>query len=467
VNVPEDSESEATRLEALRAAEVQADALEASGPVTMASASLAALASSVAPLAAPALGAREVSAVAAPVPSAAEPVDLDPMDLEDVLELEPEPLEAESLEAESLERGALERGMASEQAEGGSFEGMSFDGDSLEDSFAAENAFAAEGGAPSVRPADASQANGFQAFLRHANLHNLLQIESLSRTTGVFLVVSGGSRGYLHLADGELVHAETGQASGEAAAAEILSWETGEFKSCARTLAPVRTVNSSVQSLLMRMAQASDEAAHGTRHHQSSRVVRRPLDQEAPTETYLPAIPAAPATPSGASPLLSPSLMSSTLVSSTLVSSSSLMSSSTTGSSTLLPPPGGSSAAATALEGLVRSVHPPRTPPPMMPPPSAAGPPSQRPSRSDPTSVADVLLSAAGEVIQGRGAATEEFAARVAYATRLAELIGRAIRSGTPKGLELRGKSTQTIVQWQADGTLSASLDLAQPPSRR
>jgi hypothetical protein len=101
-----------------------------------------------------------------------------------------------------------------------------------------------------------------------------------------------------------------------------------------------------------------------------------------------------------------------------------------------------------------------------MPPVSAAGPPSQRPSRSEPTSVADVLLSPAGEVIQGRGAATEEFAARVAYATRLAELIGRAIRSGTPKGLELRGKSTQTVVQWQADGTLSASLDLAQPPRR-
>jgi hypothetical protein len=445
VNVPEESESEA-----MRAAALQAEALEASGPVTMASAALASLAE---PVAAPAVAAR--------APSAAEPVDLDPMDLEDVLELDAEPLDAESVDAESvdaesLDAESLDAESLEERAEGGAFEAVSFDDDSLDDSFAAENAFAAEGGAPSARPADAGQANGFQAFLRHANLHNLLQIESLSRTTGVFLVVSGGSRGYLHLADGELVHAETGQASGEAAAAEILSWETGEFKSCARPLASSRTVNSSVQSLLMRMAQASDEAAHGNHRHQSSRIVRRPLDQEAPTETYLPAIPAAPATPSGASPLLSASLVSSTLVSTF-----------TPVSSTLLPPPGGASAAAASLEGLVRSVHPPHTPPPMMPPPSAAGPPSQRPSRSDPTSVADVTLSAAGEVIQGRGAATEEFAARVAYATRLADLIGRAIRSGTPKGLELRGKSTQTIVQWQADGTLSASLDLAQPPSRR
>src|SRR6185436_7672607 len=108
-------------------------------------------------------------------------------------------------------------------------------------------------------------------------------------TTGVFLVVSAGRRGYLHLADGELVHAETGQLSGEAAAAEILAWEDGEFKSCERTLAPVRTVRSSLQSLLVRLANASDESPVA-RHHQSSRVVRRPLDQEAPTETYLPPV---------------------------------------------------------------------------------------------------------------------------------------------------------------------------------
>jgi hypothetical protein len=256
--------------------------------------------------------------------------------------------------------------------------------------------------------------NGFHAFLRHANLHNLLQLESLSRTTGVFLVVSGGSRGYLHLADGELVHAETGRLSGEAAAAEILGWEDGEFKSCERTLAPVRTVHSSVQSLLVRLATASDEA-QALRPHQSSRVVRRPLDQEAPTETYLPA-----AVPPRTAP------------------------------SRAIAEPG----PAERVPAEVPAVATPR---------SVAPPPLPR---AEPTSVADVVLSAAGEVIQGRGAATEEFAARVAYAARLADLIGRAIRSGTPRALELRGKSTQTIVHWQADGNLSASLDLPQPSRR-
>jgi hypothetical protein len=242
---------------------------------------------------------------------------------------------------------------------------------------------------------DSPAGNGFHAFLRHASLHNLLQIESLSRTTGVFLVVSGGSRGYLHLSGGELVHAETGGLSGEAAAFEILSWDNGEFKSCTRTLAPVRTVQSSLQQLLLRLAQRTDEALEGARRQRASQVVPRPLDQDAPTETNLspPALPA-----------VSPD-----------------------------------------------AAGPPAVPRPSTPPPLPVEP-------EPPVSLAEVTLSAAGEVLEGHGAVTEEFSSRVAYAARLADLIGRAIRSGTPRALELRGKRSMTAVRWQPDGNLSAAL---------
>jgi hypothetical protein len=241
---------------------------------------------------------------------------------------------------------------------------------------------------------DSPAGNGFHAFLRHASLHNLLQIESLSRTTGVFLVVSGGSRGYLHLSGGDLVHAETGGLSGEEAAFEVLSWENGEFKSCTRTLAPVRTVQSSLQQLLLRLAQRTDEALEGARRQRASQVVPRPLDQDAPTETNLspPAVPAVSLEAAGPS-----------------------------------------------------AVQRPSTPPPL-------------PVEPEPVSLAEVTLSAAGEVLEGRGAVTEEFSSRVAYAARLAELIGRAIRSGTPRALELRGKRSVTAVRWQPDGNLGAAL---------
>jgi hypothetical protein len=216
---------------------------------------------------------------------------------------------------------------------------------------------------------------GFQAFLQHANLHNLLQIESLSRTTGVFLVISHGRRGYLHLSNGELIHAECGPLSGEAAAAAILSWGEGEFKSSEQPLAPAATIHSSLPALLLRLARDSDEAAQSERRPPSA---PRPAEEDKPTEPHLPA-------------------------------------------------PG--------VNGSARS--------------SAAMPP--RPSR----------------IVQARGLCPDEFSARVAYAARLADLIGRAIRSGTPRVLELKGKSTQTTIKWQPDGSLGASFEVVQPPKMR
>lgn len=262
--------------------------------------------------------------------------------------------------------------------------------------------------------------SGFQAFLQHANLHNLLQIESLSRTTGVFLVVSQNRRGYLHLSKGELVHAETGHLTGEAAAAEILAWGDGEFKSCTRSLVPARTIHSSLQLLLLRLAKASDEANAPERQRPPERPSRRIVDDDAPTDPQAAALP-----------LLA-------------------------GSAAPMPVPES-----------VAAAKPPSLPPPSLPPRSSRLPPPLPPRIDrESTSVTEVTLSATGEISAGRGVGVEEFSARVAYAARLAELIGRAIRSGTPRALELRGKTTQTLVRWQADGNLTAAVELVQPVKR-
>ena len=55
----------------------------------------------------------------------------------------------------------------------------------------------------------------------------------------------------------------------------------------------------------------------------------------------------------------------------------------------------------------------------------------------------------------------------VALVMWLADLIGRAIRSGTPRALELKGKGTHTTVKWQSDGSLAATLELIQSPKIR
>jgi hypothetical protein len=275
-----------------------------------------------------------------------------------------------------------------------------------------------------------------RASTYQSSLHTLLQIESLSRTTGVFLVVSGDDGGYLHLVEGELMHAETGRLSGEAAALEILSWRDASLEPSLRTLAPVRTVHSSLHSLL---AHSGADVGSQPGPQQASHVVSRspagPLDQDAPTETYLPPVSAAlvePARGREAAP------------------------------GEPAPPEQGDGSD-TISRG---AASPVAASPDVAAPRSVLPPPLPRSERETPSTVADVVLSAAGEMVQGRGAATEELAARVAYAARLAELIGKAIRSGTPRAVELRGKTTQTLVRWQGDGNLSASLDLPQPSRR-
>lgn len=227
-----------------------------------------------------------------------------------------------------------------------------------------------------VEPAPPASA-GFQAFLQHANLHNLLQIEGLSRTTGVFLVLSRGRRGYLHLSSGELIHAECGALSGEPAAMEILAWGEGEFKSCSHPLAAEQTIHSPLQALLLRLAQTTDEAAQSER---------------------------------------------------------------------------------------LAGVQPQRRPD--APPPRSTRPPPPRAERAA-AALTEVLISPSGEVLRGRGLEPDELAARVAYAARLADLIGRAIRSGTPRAVELRGRGTDTSIEWQPDGSLTALVEVVQASKNR
>lgn len=272
--------------------------------------------------------------------------------------------------------------------------------------------------------------SGFQAFLQHANLHNLLQIESLSRTTGVFLVASRDRRGYLHLSNGDLIHAEVGALTGEGAAAQILSWDDGEFKSCSRPLTGAPTIHSSLQSLLLRLARDSDEAAALSERRPPVTGAVHPVEEDKPTEPHLPA--------PGVSALHGPLLNGQALGDDVHHRSSSA-------------PPG--------------PPRPSRLPPPL--PPRIERESAARDWSRESTAIAEVLISPAGDLVQGRGAGPDEFSARVAYAARLADLIGRAIRSGTPRALELKGKGTQTIVNWQSDGSLSASLEPVQSPKMR
>ncbi len=101
--------------------------------------------------------------------------------------------------------------------------------------------------------------SGFRAQLSGAALADLVQLECSARTTRVVRVTSNQGVGYLYFRAGEIVHAVTGEASGEAAAIEILDWHEGTFEPCQLRVPNEQTIFTSCQGLLLRAAQVHDE----------------------------------------------------------------------------------------------------------------------------------------------------------------------------------------------------------------
>lgn len=100
---------------------------------------------------------------------------------------------------------------------------------------------------------------GFAASLNAASLADLVQLECLSGTTCVARITAGDDVGYLYFRGGRIVHAVSASNVGEAAALEILSWDTGSFEMCNAGWPDSDSIHAPFQSLLLRVAQARDE----------------------------------------------------------------------------------------------------------------------------------------------------------------------------------------------------------------
>lgn len=108
--------------------------------------------------------------------------------------------------------------------------------------------------------ANAASEEGFSANLRGASLADLVQMECFGNSTLVVRVVSGDDEGYLYFHGGQIVHAMTSNALGEAAALEMLGWNRGSFEACNAGWPSEFTITKPWQALLMSAATARDEA---------------------------------------------------------------------------------------------------------------------------------------------------------------------------------------------------------------
>src|SRR5262249_54285406 len=104
-----------------------------------------------------------------------------------------------------------------------------------------------------------SSAVGFRAHLSGVSLWDLVQMECLARAQRGVQVIGDGGVGYLFLADGRVVHAQTPRLAGQAAALEILGWRNGSFHQCERPWPRAATIETSCEALILQAARRRDE----------------------------------------------------------------------------------------------------------------------------------------------------------------------------------------------------------------
>ena len=94
--------------------------------------------------------------------------------------------------------------------------------------------------------------------LQSLALTDVVQLLHVNRKTGKLHVINGKNSGTLFVLNGEIIHAETPQTSGESAAFEVLEWDKGEFEFVVAQFKVPTSIHRAIQDLLMESARTSD-----------------------------------------------------------------------------------------------------------------------------------------------------------------------------------------------------------------
>lgn len=112
-----------------------------------------------------------------------------------------------------------------------------------------------------MSPARADE-TGFNVRMPGLDLATLIQMASSQRQRLIVRVQSSGHEGLLYFSQGQLVHAVADGFAGEIAVRRMLGWPGGDFQVCERAWPSQTSINGSVEGLLLRAAQSSDEDTH-------------------------------------------------------------------------------------------------------------------------------------------------------------------------------------------------------------
>jgi uncharacterized protein DUF4388 len=108
-----------------------------------------------------------------------------------------------------------------------------------------------------------SSATGFEGGVAGLGLADLVQLNAANRFTGAFRVRHEERVGLIFFRDGEIVHAEQGGIVGEDAFVEILGWPGGKFEVEPNVLPGTRTIQKTLEHLLLDSHRVLDERRAG------------------------------------------------------------------------------------------------------------------------------------------------------------------------------------------------------------
>ena len=100
---------------------------------------------------------------------------------------------------------------------------------------------------------------GFRGVLRRVGLQDVLQMECLARNSSVLKIHAGSVHGTVHIKDGQIIHAQCGNRTGEDAFNYLLGLAGGEFEVQTFSAPPTQSISGSWEFLLMEAAHKRDE----------------------------------------------------------------------------------------------------------------------------------------------------------------------------------------------------------------
>jgi len=102
-------------------------------------------------------------------------------------------------------------------------------------------------------------ADGFVGAMTGVTLADVIQMNGHNRFTGCITLEYGDNSGLIFFRDGEVIHAEQGERSGEAAFYQIVQWPSGNFTLQPKVTTTSCSIKSSLNHLLLEAMRLMDE----------------------------------------------------------------------------------------------------------------------------------------------------------------------------------------------------------------